>query len=234
VLGPGPSPNQQTMTAFSIGTGKQRWTASIAAKYPPPHEQNVPSEWPWLVDLNGDGRSDVAVPDSGLMPPKTGFRGVKVLDGSSGQSRWVRPMRPETKAQDGLARIIAAPDLDGDGIRELLAVSRFDGRNPPESRAERRSEPERLYVDALSGRNGDSLWSWHVDLPENKFTWISAPRWQRAARRRSPARVATGACCGRPCSTRRGSRSCPSPGGPTLSRYFLFPPATSTATALPT
>jgi hypothetical protein len=174
-LGPGSSPSQQSMTVCSISTGKGLWTAAIAATSS--HGTGVSPEWPWLVDLDGDGRSEVVVPHFGPMPPKAGFRGVRVLDGASGRTRWVRPMRPETKAQDGLDRILDAPDLDGDGVPELVAVSRFDGRNPPASPADRRSEPERVYVDALSGQDGHPLWSWHVDLPEYKFNWIGAPRW---------------------------------------------------------
>ena len=142
------------MTVRTAGEGKERWSASIAAKYPLPHENNIPREWPWLVDLDRDGRSEVVVPDSGPLPPKAGFRGVRVLDGTSGQTRWVRPMRPETKAEDGLDGILDAPDLDGDGVGELVTISRFDGRNPPAARTDRRSEPERVYVDALSGRDG--------------------------------------------------------------------------------
>ena len=165
------------MTVYSAGTGQGRWTTSIAAKYPLPHENSGSREWPWLVDLDSDGRTEVVVPDSGPLPPKAGFRGVRVLDGSSGQTRWVCPMRPETKAQDGLERVIDAPDLDGDGVHELLALSRFDGRDPPASQSDRRREPERVYVDALSGRDGHPLWSWHQDLAENKFTWIGVPRW---------------------------------------------------------
>ncbi len=176
-LGPGSAPNQQSMTVYSAGTGQERWTTSIAAKYPLPHENGGSREWPWLVDLDSDGRTEVVVPDSGPLPPKAEFRGVRVLDGGSGQTRWVRPMRPETKAEDGLERVIDAPDLDGDGVHELIAVSRFDGREPPASRSDRRKEPERVYVDALSGRDGHPLWSWREDLPENKFTWIGAPRW---------------------------------------------------------
>ena len=176
-LGPGPSANQQAMAVCSIETGKALWTALVAAKFPGAHEPYLPHEWPWLFDLDGDGRSEVVVPDSGPMPPSAGFRGVRVVDGSTGRTRWTRPMRPETKAEDGLERILDAPDLDGDGVRELVAVSRFNGRQPPATRNDWRREPERIYVDALSGRAGHPLWAWHVDQPENKFAWIGSPRW---------------------------------------------------------
>ena len=55
---------------------------------------------------------------------------MKVLDGPSGRTRWVRPMSPETAADDGPDHLLEAPDLDGDGVRDLIVVSHFDGRQP--------------------------------------------------------------------------------------------------------
>ncbi len=175
-LGPGLSANQQAMTAFSIATGKRLWSTTINAKYPLPHETPLRPEWPWLIDLDGDGRSEIIVPNSGPLAPMGGYRGVQVLDGATGKTRWVRPMRPETKAQDGIGFLVEGPDLDGDGVREVVVISRFDGRNPPASRNDRRAEPERVYVDAISGRNGQLLWTWYVDLPELKVTWTWVPQ----------------------------------------------------------
>ncbi len=176
-LGPGSSPQQQSLTAFSLGTGHSLWQIPIAARYPPPPEIGVPPDWPWLFDLDRDGQTEVIVPDSGPLTPKAAFRGLRVLDGNSGRSRWFRPMQPETKAQDGLDNLVLAPDLDGDGIRELITVSRFDGRNPPASRSDPRTEPQQVFVDALSGRDGHPLWHWHVDLPDDKYTAIRPPQW---------------------------------------------------------
>ena len=94
--------------------------------------------WPWLFDLDGDGRTEVVVPETGPCTPKAAFRGLKLLDGPSGQTRWVRPMSPQTTADDPVEHLLEAPDLDGDGVRDLIAVSRFDGRNPPASPNEQR------------------------------------------------------------------------------------------------
>ncbi len=70
-------------------------------------------------------------PTPDRLPPTAGYRGLKLLDGATWKPRWVRPMRPETKAEDGLNHVLESPDIDGDGVRELIAVSWFDGRNPP-------------------------------------------------------------------------------------------------------
>ncbi len=39
-------------------------------------------------------------------------------------------MRPENLGQDGLYQILDAPDLDHDGIRDLVTTSFFLGRLP--------------------------------------------------------------------------------------------------------
>ena len=86
-------------------------------------------------------------------------------------------MLPETKAWDGLVQLIDAPDLDGDGCREMVAVSEFDGRTPVTPSGAQPAEPKRLYVDVISGRDGHSFWWWHVDLPSTLHTRIWPARW---------------------------------------------------------
>ncbi len=176
-LGPGSGPKQQILSPFSISAGRPLWTATVGAAYASRFHGEPTHEWPWLVDLDGDGRTEVIVPDSGMMPPKAGFLGLKVLDGPSGRTRWVRPMNPQTKANDGLDHVVEAPDLDGDGVCDLIAASHFDGHDPPTSPREKRSEPARAFADALSGRDGRLLWSWHADLAERKVGYVWSPRW---------------------------------------------------------
>ena len=69
------------------------------------------------------------------------------------------------------------PDLDGDGTRDLVAISRFNGKNPSPGSSAQPDEPERIYVDAISGKSGHPLWWWSVDLPVERFTRIWKPRW---------------------------------------------------------
>jgi hypothetical protein len=186
-LGPGSNPTLNTLHAFSIKTSLELWVADVGA----PSETDGPflaarsgvwdapsfPECPLVADLDGDGRSEIVVPDTGAMPSLSGFRGVRLIDGASGATRWQRAMRPQTTAKDGVAHIVAAPDLDGDGTRDVIVVSRFDGQYPFSGAQERQEDPERVFVDALSGQDGRPLWWWHVDLPMGRIARIGAPVW---------------------------------------------------------
>jgi hypothetical protein len=92
--------------------------------------------------------------------------------GATGKTRWVRPMNPATKADDGLDRILDVPDLNGDGTRDLIVVSRSRGRSSTTSGRPQPAQPERLFVAALSGKDGRPLWWWHVELPCDRLTRI--------------------------------------------------------------
>ncbi|MHB1557754.1 MAG: FG-GAP repeat domain-containing protein [Isosphaeraceae bacterium] len=177
-LGPGPTAKQQSLRAFSIATGRSLWSATVDASYSWRGFSASPKPWPWMFDLDRDGRFEVIVPDSGTLPPKVAFRGMTVLDGRSGKPRWTRPMMHENGVDDDeLRHLVEAPDLDGDGTRDLIAFSRFEGRNPPATPGAFRWEPARAYADALSARDGRLLWTWHVDLEENKYAFLWEPRW---------------------------------------------------------
>ena len=90
-IGPGPESNQRTLTVFSLDTGQKRWSAGSARR------ELVLRCVPRLalgVDLDGDGRSEVVRPRRGPDAALGGYRGIQMLDGVSGQIRWVRPMSP--------------------------------------------------------------------------------------------------------------------------------------------
>jgi hypothetical protein len=176
-LGPGPAARTQTLAAFSTATGDPLWTATIPVKYEPSDDEADEPDGPQIVDLDGDGRSEIVVPDAGALDPNNGYRGVALLDGATGKARWTRPMRPMTKADDGLIHIVEAPDLDRDGVRDLVATSMFIGRQPVNAYLGGPSEPERVYVDALSGKDGRPLWWWHVERPIHRWTFAEPPRW---------------------------------------------------------
>ncbi len=165
------------MSAISIKTGRELWAEDVENVYVQSNRDLSAPDYPVIVDLGGEGGPGIVVADSGTMPPGVGYRGVRLIDGRTGTTRWRRPLRPQTIGKDGLAQIIAAPDLDGDGTRDVVTVSLFDGRNPPAIRQPLAEEPQRIYVDALSGRDGRVLWWWKVDGPMWGMTGIGKPAW---------------------------------------------------------
>ena len=178
----------RTLHAVSIKARREIWAVEVWAGHD--QQKDVLPSWPrrfWdqspaagaplVADLDGDGRSEVVVSDEGPMLLRSSYRGVRLIDGSSGKTRWTRPMRLETKGEDGVVQLLAAPDLNGDGTREVVVVSRYDGRNPTGTWEARREEPERVFVDAISGKDGQALWWWSADLPFARSTWIWAPKW---------------------------------------------------------
>jgi tRNA A-37 threonylcarbamoyl transferase component Bud32/outer membrane protein assembly factor BamB len=169
-----------SLVAFSITTGERIWTTPILGGISFP-QAGVQWEWPLVVDLDGDGRSDVVAPEwradfTAKGPPLQGPMGVRLIDGLSGQPRWVRTLRPYTQGYpNGLAHLLAAPDLDGDGVREIVAVSQFESRPPSIPDTEGAQDPIAVYADALSGKDGQPLWWWRKELAAGKT--LSRPPW---------------------------------------------------------
>lgn len=166
-LGPGATTSglfqNQLLAALSLASGRPLWTVTVRGAYTRAQETPAP-QWPLAVDIDGDGRSEVAVPDWGAFSPDRAYRGVAVLEGTSGKVRWSHPLRPWTADSLDLQHLTAGPDLDGDGIRDLVALSRFQGRRPFASFPGRTAEPSRVYVDVLSGQSGRQLWWWNHDV----------------------------------------------------------------------
>ncbi len=175
-LDTGATAEKKILHAISITTRRELWTQTVDEVYNQVSLVALPDR-PWVVDLDGHGRSEIVMPDSGPMPPLAGYRGVRLIDGATGKTRWRRPLRPDTPGKDGLVDLAVAPDLDGDGTRDLVTVSVFDGRNPPAAATGVLPEERRLYVDALSGKDGRPLWVWHRNLVVGTATRIWTPQW---------------------------------------------------------
>ena len=77
---------------------------------------------------------------------------------------------------------MAVPDLDGDGVLDVISVSRYDGRDSLVSAPGEPDEPRGIFVDALSGKDGRPLWRWYTDVNPGELTraWVPA-WWGRAA-----------------------------------------------------
>jgi len=166
------------LVAFSVGTGKRLWAARTMAYFKP--QAGISAHvWPLITDFDGDGRAEIVVPHVDALPPRNGtlYGGLRVLDGPTGQPRWHKPLWPGMQfGPDTLAHLLAAPDLDADGTRDLIAVSRYSGRVRDKPDFTER-EPTRAYVDAVSGKDGRTLWSWRSDALADYATLIWPAFW---------------------------------------------------------
>ena len=104
--------------------------------------------------------------------------GIRMLDGATGEPRWDCPLWPVMSGPwTGLIHLLAAPDLDADGVRDVVVVSRYSGERPYEARPGQLPEPSRIYVDAVSGKGGQRLWHWHTELTNADTTPIGSAFW---------------------------------------------------------
>ncbi len=177
-LGLGTKRGSATLAAFATATGEPLWLETLWGFDFMPGVAGGSSEWPMVCDLDGDGRAEVVVPDSGILPQYNEYRGVRLLDGATGQARWICPLRPDyVRTDDGVVHLVEAPDLDGDGTRDVVTVSTYLGRDRTRIYLGKPPEPPRVYVDALSGKDGRPLWEWHVDLAPFTTTRVEPPCW---------------------------------------------------------
>ena len=167
-----------TLIALSMATGQRLWTNK-----PMPFFRPMPAvrmrDWPLAADLDGDGRCEIVVPHVDRLDWRGGsYGGIRMLDGVTGVPRWDCPLYPGMSyAYDSLIHLLAVPDLDADGTRDLIVVSRYSGPRFNESLVGQPREPSRIYVDAVSAKNGQRLWHWRTDLNHGDMTPVGAPFW---------------------------------------------------------
>jgi tRNA A-37 threonylcarbamoyl transferase component Bud32 len=142
------------VVALVLKTRNPLWSISLDAAWDGFNWFDAPAEWPLVEDLDGDARPEVVVPHRGAKRASHLLRpwgGVQVLDGATGRVRWHRRLRSKHQQID---RFLAGPDLDGDGVRELFVASLVTLPGETDNFS--------LFVDALSGRDGRTLW-WHEE-----------------------------------------------------------------------
>ena len=143
--GSGSSEGRLKLTAWSLKSGTRLWQRALEAEFRPPNSTTLVSAgWPVIDDLDADGRSEVIVPGNALVAHslKNLWAEVEVLNGETGQSRWRRLLKTMDQQID---YFLAGPDVNGDGHREVFVVT-LTGTHYD------------LYVDALSGKDGSTLW----------------------------------------------------------------------------
>ncbi len=155
---------KEKIHAISITKNRELWSEVVDAPHARFDGSSRGSSFPLVADLDGDGKAEILVPDAGPMAPAAAYGGVRLLEGCTGETRWRRAMRREISAESGLAEAVIAPDLDGDGTRELITVSRVYPYLVPRRLQSGAPEDASVYVDAFSGRDGRPFWWWKVNV----------------------------------------------------------------------
>jgi hypothetical protein len=145
---------------ITLTDGSETWNrpATIGGSPPtagPPGSSMAPADlgWPLVADLGGDGGPEIAWP-AAIGPGARPSYGVEVLAGDTGKVQWVAELYPGGRQVPTFCQLLAAPDVNGDGHREIVVCS----TGPTASREWNNTE---LFVDALSGRDGRRMGTWH-------------------------------------------------------------------------
>ncbi len=167
------------LAAFSLAARRQLWQQLLTAPFEPTTEEPEQLDWPVVADLDHDGNPEILVPalyaSHPLVEshPPTPWAGLDVLNGQDGSRRFRRVLERSTRLLAPVNRFIVGPDLDGDGVDEILAASTVT--------ESWRHHQTWLYVDAVSGRDGHSVWWWRTplkmwnDRPGQLALWTEGP-----------------------------------------------------------
>ena len=172
------APVTARLVVWSPIQGKTLWAKNLDARWPKQPTWIVKApRWPLVVDLDGDKKCEIVVPDGGSRGNGWGgsfgsseipWGAVAVLGGDTGEPVWTRRL---VSMDQQIDHFVAGPDLDQDGHREVyaatLAGSEFRG-----------------YVDALSGKNGNTLWTNSFAVPPDRNSsiqyYLAPPQWWHA------------------------------------------------------
>jgi serine/threonine protein kinase len=152
------------LVVWSIAKKRMLWSMPLDAYWPRGISEHLSRpEWPLVVDLDADGKSEVIAPN-GRSHTANSFNGgalnnevprgkVVVLNGESGAERWSKSILTLDASID---YFIDGSDLDEDGVRDVYVAS-FDNKG------------KYLHVDALSGTNGNALWGTRKEWATSAF-----------------------------------------------------------------
>lgn len=137
------------ISVWSIAKNALLWQKNFDGHWPRAKERDVTSpQWPVVSDLDGNGSCELLIPSAttsfGLPFPraKAPWGDLSVIDGATGEQRWNRRLFTLDQQVD---HFIAGPDVDHDGIRDVFVASLW-------------GKSFDLFIDALSGADGHSLW----------------------------------------------------------------------------
>ncbi len=168
------------VAVWSYARRRVLWLRQLDAYWPQRPGWTVEAPvWPLVVDLNADGKLEVVVPDgrsrgAGTLGGRLGFNDtpwgkLAVMSAETGEDIWARKL---VSIDSQIDSFLDGPDLNGDGSRELFAVT-LAGNDYS------------VYVDALSGATGETLWTSRATPPNDRglsagFV-LAPPQWRRAS-----------------------------------------------------
>ncbi len=173
LLQPDENSPQLELICYSLGNRAPLWKKSFQPAIDESSLRHSGAEWPVVADLDGDGELEVAIPTGqNWNEYAKRWSGIEVIAGESGKSKWQSPLWSGETVPEPISRVIDGPDIDGEPGRELFAILKV---------WERQTEKFYFAVDAISGKNGKSLWRWKVPMktsitpdPAGPLRW-----WQR-------------------------------------------------------
>jgi outer membrane protein assembly factor BamB/predicted Ser/Thr protein kinase len=158
---------------LSLADRKLLWTLDLHADWPHtdwPVFPLAPPRWPVVADLEQDGHVELMVPDGTSRAGanmQDAWGDLAVLEGATGRTRWRKRLKTMDQQVD---HFLAGPDVNGDGVGEVFAVTLW-------------SSGFDVYVDALSGRDGQALWVGRQTLPRTDRSvsyQLTKPLWWQA------------------------------------------------------
>jgi hypothetical protein len=166
-----PTPNLK-VSAVRAATGEVLWEATqegLKTDWRPMSEsdQAAACDWPLPVAFEG-GKQDLVLPFLQWQPGHIGrsyWHGLERRDGRTGHSVWRRRLlveEPDTRDKVAVPRLLAGPDLTGDGCADLFAVQEVEDHKRWEAHKAWVStgfpKKDFVTVTALSGKDGGLLW----------------------------------------------------------------------------
>lgn len=151
---------QPQIAVWSTAKKQLLWERKCSAEWPHTSTWTTSTAaWPIVTDLDGDGKSEVIAPDHQSSTGILSFNAngipwgmIKAWAGDTGAELWSRRLVSMERQIDS---VTSGPDIDGDGHCEIFAATLV-------------GQKCLLYVDALSGKTGESLWTSEQDPKINE------------------------------------------------------------------
>jgi outer membrane protein assembly factor BamB len=170
------------LIVWSLSEQSEQWSMLLDAYWPSRRTwAGGTPDWPIVEDVDRDGAVEIIVPyrrshrsnsfTGGPLIRSTPIGELAVLEGRSGKIRWSKRF---VTIDSEVAYFAAGPDIDGDDCAEIFVTTLVSEHATSGPRM-------KLFVDAVSGANGKTLWTSSHDLFDDDSGLashqLSTPSW---------------------------------------------------------